>query len=102
MSYCRVVGAAQYQADVRVSDETAGAVEHKRIARLTDTDRRDHVPDKVEIDFRDGDAVHLTCTGNGDRHMRLGALVQCYRAVPDTIGAGADHGGIVHAVDAAV
>jgi len=50
---------------VGMGDETAGAVEHERVARLTDTNRRDHVPDQLEIDRREGDVINLARAGNG-------------------------------------
>jgi hypothetical protein len=77
-------------------------VEHEGVARLTDMDRRDHVPDQLEIDLRDGDAVDLARTGNCHGHVRLGTFVQCHRAVPGVIRAGADDGGIARAINAAV
>ena len=65
-------------------------------------DRRNHVPNQLQIDHRDGDAVDLARPGNCHRHVRLGALVQRHRAVPDVMQAGADHGGIVRTIYAAV
>ena len=85
-----------------MGDEAAGVVEHERVARLTDMDRRDHIPDQLEIDHRDGDAVDLARAGDGHRHMRLGALVQCHRAEPDLAGTGTHHSGIVGTIDTAV
>ena len=42
-----------------MGDEAAGPVEHERVARLADMDRRDHVPDQLEVDHRDRDAIGL-------------------------------------------
>ncbi len=98
----RVAFAAQHQADVGMRDETAGAVEHKGIARLPDMDHLDHVPDQLEIDDGNRHAVDLARPGDGDGHMRLGALVQRHRAIPDAVRPGAEHRRIVAAVGAAV
>jgi hypothetical protein len=65
-------------------------------------DRRDHVPNQLQIDHRDGDAIGGARSGHGNRHVGLGTLVQRHRAIPDPIRTGAEHGGIVRPINAAI
>jgi hypothetical protein len=48
-----------------LGDKAAGRVEYECVARLADMDRRDHVPDQLEVDHRDGDAIGLPRARDG-------------------------------------
>ena len=82
--------------------QAAGAIEHESIARLTDMDRRDHVPNQLQIDHRNGNAVAGARAGDRNGHVRLGTFVQGQRAVPDTARARTEHRGVIGTINAAV
>ena len=69
-----VVVAAQDQADVGVGDKAARLVEHKSVARLSDMDRRDHIPDQLEIDHSNCHAIAVPSPGYCNRHVRFGPI----------------------------
>ena len=88
LSLCRLnlgktrhVRVAQDQADVRVRDQAALSIHHISVAALADLDFRHHVPDQLEIDFRDAHAGVAARTGERQRHVRLGLAAEIDRTV---------------------
>src|SRR6516164_3355402 len=51
----RHVGIAQYEADIGMRDQPSLCVNDIGVTALADLDLRDHVPDELEIDFRDAE-----------------------------------------------
>ena len=80
------VGVAQHEADVRVRDQPAAAVDHIGIALLADLEGCHHVPDQLEIDLGHGDAGIAPAAGQRDRHVGLGLLAEIDRAEIDVLG----------------
>jgi len=76
----RQVGVAQDEAQIRVRDQPPGRRGHEGVAVLADIDRADHVPDQLQIDFRDGHAGVASGMGHRDGHVRLGAAPVIDRA----------------------
>src|SRR5262249_29260911 len=53
----REIGIAQDQTDVRMRNQTTVLVDYKGLPALTDLDLRNHVPNELEVDFREDHAV---------------------------------------------
>ena len=85
-----------------MGDEPAWAIQHEGMARLTDLDGRDHVPDQLQIDLGDNYADRRAVAGDRDRQVGLGPSVVADLAIPDPRRAGADDGRIGGAVSAAL
>ncbi len=81
----RHVGVAQHEADVRMRDQAAVAVDDIGDAALADLDLRDHVPDQLEIDLGDAHAGVAAGAGERQRHVRLGLAAEVDRAVIDLL-----------------
>src|SRR5207247_8393581 len=58
-------------------------VDDRGVTPLADLDLRDHVPDELEIDFRDAHTGVASRAGNGQRHVRLGFATEIDRPVID-------------------
>ncbi len=82
----RHVGLAQHEADVRIGDEVAAAVDDVGLALLADPDARDDVPDELEVHFRDRHRAGFAAGAHGDRHVGLGFLAEVHRPVPSLAG----------------
>ena len=78
----------EHEADVRVRDEDALAVEHEGVAGLADLDLRDDVPDEFQVHLGHGDAGALAAPGHRDRHVGLRFLPEVHRPVVDLPGFG--------------
>ena len=63
--------AAQDQADIRVGDQTPGVVDDKGVAGIADLDRRDDVPDQLQIDVGNDNSGGRTVSRNRDPHVGL-------------------------------
>ena len=100
----RHVGVAQHQADVGVSDETAGGINHISAPVPGKFDLRQHVPDEFQVDLGDAHAGVAPRAGERQRHVGLGFAAEIDRAVVDLVrhrlgearllghvGAAADH-----------
>ena len=67
-------------------DEPPFSIDHVRVAVVADLDLRDYVPDQLEVDFGDADAVLAPRAGERKRHigLRLAAKIDC--SVIDFVG----------------
>ena len=81
MRQLRHRGLAQHQADVRIRDQEAIAVDDVGLAFFADLDSRHDVPDELEIHFCDSDRA-LVARADRDGHVRLGLLAEVHRAEP--------------------
>ena len=68
---CREIRVTQYEADVRMCDQAAIAIDDIGVAVLADLQPGDHVPDQFKIDFGDRDAGVASRLGHRQRHVRL-------------------------------
>ena len=75
------VGIAQNQADVWVRDQPPLRIDDIGMPALADLDLRDHIPDQLEIDLGDAYTGVAPCSGNSERHVRLGFAAEIDRAV---------------------
>ena len=50
---------------------------------LADLDLRDHVPDQLQIDLGDAYTGVASCSGNSERHVRLGFPAEIDRSIVD-------------------
>ncbi len=64
-------------------DQPSLRVDDIGVAALADLDLRDHVPDELEIDFRDAHTRVAPRAGDGQRHVRLGFAAEIDRPVID-------------------
>ena len=82
-------------------DQTAVTVDHISMAVVADLDARNHVPDELEVDLGDADAVLAPRPGQRDRHIRLGLAAEIDRTVIDLVRHGLGEFRLVRVVDAA-
>ena len=95
-----LIGALQHQVDVGMCDQPAVAVDHECHSGLLDLDGGDDIPDQRQIDLCDGDADGRPVAGDRERHIRLGAAIQCNRSIPAVRRSRATHGRVGRAIDA--
>ena len=82
MRQVRQVGLAEHEADVRIGDQEAVAVNHIGLALFADLDARHDIPDELEIDLRDRHRPGIAARPDGDRHVRLGLLAKVHGSEP--------------------
>jgi len=66
-------------------DQPSLRIDDVGMTALADFDLRDHVPDELEIDFRDADTRVAPRAGDGQRHVRLGFAAEIDRPVIDLV-----------------
>src|SRR5438105_15467295 len=66
-----------------MGDQPSLCVDDVGVAALADLDLRDHVPDELEIDFRDAHTRVAPRAGDGQRHVWLGFAAEIDRPVID-------------------
>ena len=89
------------EADIGMSNEPTRSVQDEGEAGLSHLDRRNHIPNQLEIDFGDNRADRWSITDNRNRQVWFGASMVAYIAKPDLCRAGADYCGISGSVCAA-
>ena len=89
------------EADVGMRNEPTRSIQDEGEAGLSYFYRRDHVPDQLEIDFRNNHADRCSIADNRDRQMWFGASMVAYIAKPDLRRASAGYRRIGRSVGAA-
>jgi hypothetical protein len=79
------IGVAQDEANVRMRDQTAVAIDDIGIAALPDLQPGNHVPDQLQIDLGDRDAGIAPGMGHRQGHVGLGFLAEIDRAEPNPV-----------------
>ena len=77
------VRVAQHQADVWMRDQPPLGIDDIGMTALADLDLRDHIPDQLQIDLGDAYAGVTSCSGNSERHVRLGFPAEIDRSIVD-------------------
>ena len=75
-----------------MGDEPPPPIHHIGVAALADLQRRDDVPDQLQIDLGDSDAGVAAVARHCQCHIRLGFLAEIDRAEPDAVCLGFDEG----------
>ena len=91
-------GLAQDEADVRIGNQEALAVDDVGHALVADLDPRHDVPDEFQIDFGDRHRPAVAARPDGDRHVRLGLLAEVHGTDPRLAPLGAAKGRFLRAV----
>ena len=68
-----------------MSNEPTRPVQDEGEAGLSHLDRRDHIPNQLEIDFGDDHADRWPIADNRNRQVRFGAAMVAYVAEPDLV-----------------
>ena len=90
----RKIRIAQNEAQVRMGDQPALAVDDEGVALAADADSADDVPDELQVHVGDGHAGVLAYMGERDRHIGLGAAPEFDRTEPDLVGHGLREAGV--------
>ena len=78
----RQVGLAQHQADIRIGDKKAIAVDDVSLAFFADLDARHDVPDELEVDLGNRYRAVVVAGTKRDGHVGLGFLAKVHRSEP--------------------
>ena len=73
---------AKHEADVRIGNEEAVAIDDVGLALAADLDPRHDIPDELEVDVRHGDRAVVAAGAHRERHVRLGLLAKIDRPEP--------------------
>ncbi len=92
----------QDEADVRVSNEPTRSIQDERETGFPHLNRRNHVPNKLEVDLCDDSSDRGSVANNCNCQVWLGASVVGHVAEPGPGRAGANHGWVGGPVRATV